>query len=51
MFSKKELEIFNNPKGITQEWLDLFIRFEDHRRACAAHGVVGAGCYRFYRID
>ena len=50
MFTKSELEYFNNPKGITQKWLDLFLRFEDHRQDCAKLGVVGAGCYRHYRI-
>ena len=49
MFSKSELDFFNNPKGITQEWLDLFIRFEDHKRACNAYGIVGAGVYRTHK--
>ena len=49
MFSKSELHLFKNPKGITQEWLDLFIRFEDHKRACNAYGIVGAGVYRTHK--
>tara|TARA_B100000131_G_C17887345_1_gene520825 strand:- start:345 stop:551 length:207 start_codon:yes stop_codon:yes gene_type:complete len=49
MFSKSELDLFKNPKGITQEWLDLFIRFEDHKRACNAYGIVGAGVYRTHK--
>jgi len=51
MFTKSELDLFNNPKGISQEWLDLFLRFEDHRTACAAVGIVGAGCYRYYKTS
>ena len=51
MFSKSELDYFNNPKGMTQKWLNLLLRFEDHKQACAKLGVVGAGCYRHYKID
>ncbi len=49
MFTKSELDLFNHPKGITENWLDLLIKFEDHKRACNAYGIVGAGVYRTHK--
>jgi len=51
MFTKSELELFNNPKGPSEEWLNLWLRFEDHKSACNALGIVGVGCYRYYKTS
>jgi len=51
MFTKSELELFNNPKGPSEAWLNLWLRFEDHKSACNALGIFGAGCYRYYKTS
>ena len=49
MFTKSELDLFNNPKGKMNEWMELLVRFEDHKLACNAYGIVGAGVYRTHK--
>ena len=49
MFTKSELDLFKNPKGRMNEWMELLVRFEDHKRACNAYGIVGAGVYRTHK--
>jgi len=64
MFTQSELKEFNDfndslvltPTNGVQDkdldkFLELHIKFEGHKKACAAIGVVGSGCYTTFKND
>ena len=64
MFTQSELKEFNDfndslvltPNNGVQDkdlnkFLELHIKFEGHKQACKAIGVLGVGCYRTFKND
>ncbi len=64
MFTQSELKEFNDfndslvltPNNGVQDkdldkFLELHIKFESHKQACAAIGVLGVGCYTTFKND
>jgi len=49
MFTESQLNAFNNAHFDSAEFDRLFLKWPDHKKACAEIGVVGVGCYRTYK--
>ena len=46
MFTESQLNAFNDAHFDSAEYASLFLKWADHKKACAEIGVVGVGCYR-----
>lgn len=56
MFTREELDLFldySRGRKIRsdnmEEWIAINLRYKDHVEACNKYGIVGVGCFRYYR--
>ena len=49
MFTESQLNAFDDAHFDSAEYASLFLKWADHKKACAEIGVVGVGCYRTYK--